>query len=65
MFKFIKIKDQKNPHDIVNVTIEISNSDATLTDLLEAFESFLMASGYSLGNRKLEFIEPDEPEGVE
>lgn len=44
MYKFTKTRDPSNPYDLTTVEIEVDA--ATLDDLMEAFHSFLMASGF-------------------
>ncbi len=46
MYKFIKIKNEKNQYDITDVIIQTKNNDASLNDLFEVFKSFLLGCGY-------------------
>lgn len=48
MYKFIKIKDETNKFDLTDVTIEMSDSDYTLDEVLQSFGEFLVACGYSI-----------------
>lgn len=47
-FVFEKKIDPTNEFDTTNVRFEVPNSDIKLTDLLQAFEDFLKASGFGL-----------------
>jgi hypothetical protein len=46
-YKFVKVKSESNPHDITNISMDVDSS-ATLLDLVECFEMWLQACGYSL-----------------
>ena len=62
MHTFIKTKDETNQYDKTEVVVKVVDHDADLNDLLEAFESYLLASGFvfdghleiSEGRRSLE-----------
>lgn len=45
-YKFEKLKDQDNRHDTMDVSITVETDN--LSDLIEAFETFLKAAGFSL-----------------
>lgn len=47
-YKFIKIKDPENKFDLSDVEVTVHKSDVTLTELLEEFREFLMASGFNI-----------------
>ena len=49
MYKFIKIKDKTNEYDHVDVQMVVKNTDATWTDLMDVFVSFLRGCGYVIG----------------
>jgi hypothetical protein len=45
MIKFFKSHDPDNPHDRTDVLLQIDNQ-ASIDDMVEMFEEFLLASGY-------------------
>ncbi len=47
MYKFIKTKDETNSYDTTNVTVEVTDSNVLLSDLLQSIGEFLLACGYS------------------
>lgn len=49
MYKFIKIKDPTNEHDVVDVNVRVTNSDITWPELTEVYVHFLRACGYVVG----------------
>ena len=54
MHTFTKTKDPTNRYDYIDVTI--STATENLDELVEAFEYYLRASGFSLESRHLEFV---------
>jgi hypothetical protein len=49
MYKFIKLKDKTNEYDHADIQMVVKNSDATWTELMEMFVSFLRGCGYIIG----------------
>ncbi len=60
MYKFIKTRDESNPHDISNVDVTISNNDVSLSELVEAFEEWLKGCGFVFAGQHLEFMDDDD-----
>lgn len=54
---FTKAPEPDNPFDNIHVTVE--SDSIQLEELLEAFESYLLASGFVLGNRHLDLVEEE------
>ncbi len=49
-YKFIQTIDPDNEHCRVNIEFDIPNSDLTTEQIIEIFEYFMKACGYSIGN---------------
>lgn len=55
MNTFTYTPDPDNPHDHVSVTV--TTSEEELDKVIEAFEGYLRASGFSLHDKHLEVVE--------
>ncbi len=58
-YKFIKTPDPENHFDRTRVEIEIADNDIALPDLVEAFQDFLTASGFSFQKQNIEVVEEE------
>ena len=65
MYKFIKTKDQDNPYDTTNVTIEIVTDGVTTDNLCETFEKFLKACGFYIDGKIVELVDEESLEDPE
>lgn len=54
---FIKAPEPDNPFD--NIHVKVESDSIQLEELIEAFESYLLASGFVLGNRYLDLVEEE------
>lgn len=61
MIVFSKSRDKENEFEVADVTFEIPNNEVTLTELLQEFECFLKACGYSFKG-ELDFTEDTRPD---
>lgn len=60
MIQFLKTRDKTNEHDHTNVAIDVPHNDASLDEIVEAFQDFLLACGYRFPeNQHLDFVEED------
>lgn len=55
MHTFSKTKNPANPHDHIDATISTDSEE--LEKVLEAFEGYLRASGFSLAYKHIEVVE--------
>lgn len=47
-------------YDNTDVTLTLKSNHASLDDLVKLFETFLKATGYSLGTRYVDIVEREE-----
>lgn len=52
-FKFIKIPDENNRHDVASVEICVDSGEVTLDELVEVFSAFLRACDFSLNDLEI------------
>jgi hypothetical protein len=52
-FKFIKIPDKNNRHDVASVEICVDSGEVTLAELVEVFSAFLRACDFSLNDLEI------------
>jgi len=55
-YKFIKTPDPHNKYSIASIEISIDDDEITLDSLVEVFEEFVIACGFSRDS-KLELVE--------